>query len=98
MQTLSPLIYAHSADNLTITGRGTLDGNGLKWWLWEFETRKVIKENGGKLPSLDKLQQMWVDANKDLEYPITISLRWNVKCSVRLLFSSTNVRISSLKM
>lgn len=29
MQTLSPLIYAHSADNLTITGRGTLDGNGL---------------------------------------------------------------------
>lgn len=28
---------------------------------------KVIKENGGKLPTLDKLQQMWVDANKDLE-------------------------------
>ena len=27
----------------------------------------MIKENGGKLPSLDKLQQMWVDANKDLE-------------------------------
>ena len=53
MQTLSPLIYAHSADNLTITGRGTLDGNGLKWWLWEFDTRKVIKENGGKLPSLN---------------------------------------------
>ena len=27
MQSLSPLIYAHSAENLTITGRGTLDGN-----------------------------------------------------------------------
>ena len=27
----------------------------------------MIKENGGELPSLDKLQQMWVDANKDLE-------------------------------
>lgn len=67
MQTLSPLIYAHSADNLTITERGTLDGNGFKWWLWELDTRKVIKENGGKLPSLNKLQQMWVDANKDLE-------------------------------
>ena len=25
MNTLSPLIYAHDADNLTITGRGTLD-------------------------------------------------------------------------
>ena len=67
MKSLSPLIYAHSADNVTISGRGTLDGNGLKWWLWEFDTRKVIKENGGKLPTLDKLQQMWVDANKDLE-------------------------------
>ena len=67
MKSLSPLIYAHSADNVTISGRGTLDGNGLKWWLWEFDTRKVIKENGGKLPALDKLQQMWVDANKDLE-------------------------------
>ena len=50
MKSLSPLIYAHSADNVTISGRGTLDGNGLKWWLWEFDTRKVIKENGGKLP------------------------------------------------
>lgn len=67
MNTLSPLIYADNADNLTITGRGTLDGNGFKWWAWEQDTRKTLKENGGKLPSLSKLQQMWVDANKDLE-------------------------------
>lgn len=67
MNTLSPLIYADNADNLTITGRGTLDGNGFKWWAWENDTRQLIKNNGGKLPSLNKLQQMWVDANKDLE-------------------------------
>lgn len=67
MQTLSPLIYAHSAENLTITGRGTLDGNGYKWWQWEFDTRKQIKDNGGKLPSLSPIQQMWVDKNQDLE-------------------------------
>ena len=67
MNTLSPLIYAKHADNLAITGRGTLDGNGYKWWNWERETRELIKANGGKLPSLNKLQQMWVDANKDLE-------------------------------
>lgn len=67
MQSLSPLIYARGADNLTITGRGTLDGNGLKWWQWEYDTRKVLKENGGKLPALSKLQQMWVDANQGLE-------------------------------
>lgn len=67
MNTLSPLIYADNADNLTITGRGTLDGNGFKWWAWENDTRRLIKSNGGKLPSLNKLQQMWVDANRDLE-------------------------------
>lgn len=66
MNTLSPLIYAANADNLTITGRGTLDGNGFKWWAWEVDTRKKIKQNNGKLPALDKLQQMWEEANKDL--------------------------------
>lgn len=67
MNTLSPLIYADNAENLTITGRGTLDGNGFKWWTWEKETRQQIKDNGGKLPRLNKLQQMWEDANQDLE-------------------------------
>ena len=54
MNTLSPLIYAHDADNLTITGRGTFDGNGFKWWEWENGVKKVIKENGGKLPDNQK--------------------------------------------
>ncbi|TRX47880.1 glycoside hydrolase family 28 protein [Bacteroides sp. HF-5092] len=67
MNTLSPLIYAHDAENLTITGRGTLDGNGFKWWSWEKETRELIKKNGGKLPALNKLQRMWEEANEDLE-------------------------------
>lgn len=67
MNTLSPLIYAHDAENLTITGRGTLDGNGFKWWSWEKETRELIKKNGGKLPALNKLQRMWEEANEELE-------------------------------
>ena len=61
------LIYAHDAENLTITGRGTLNGNGFKWWSWEKETRELIKKNGGKLPALNKLQRMWEEANEDLE-------------------------------
>src|SRR5690606_1349232 len=28
----SPLIYAHRAENIAITGRGHLDGNGKSWW------------------------------------------------------------------
>lgn len=28
----SPLIYAYEAKNITIEGRGTIDGQGKKWW------------------------------------------------------------------
>jgi len=28
----SPLIYAYEVENIAITGRGTLDGQGKKWW------------------------------------------------------------------
>ncbi len=101
MQTLSPLIYARGADNLTITGRGTLDGNGFKWWEWEKDTREKIKENGGKLPSFDKLQQMWVDANKDLE----ISESYKPSLERRMFrppfiqfFECTNILIENVKI
>lgn len=28
----SPLFYAYKAENITITGRGLIDGHGKKWW------------------------------------------------------------------
>ena len=31
---LSPLIYANGCENIAITGEGTLDGQGPKWWEW----------------------------------------------------------------
>ena len=31
-QSVSPLIYAEDAENITITGRGTIDGQGQVWW------------------------------------------------------------------
>jgi len=31
-QIVSPLIDAHDAENITITGRGTIDGQGAIWW------------------------------------------------------------------
>jgi polygalacturonase len=30
----SPLVYARDAENIAITGRGTLDGRGAGWWHW----------------------------------------------------------------
>jgi polygalacturonase len=32
LKTLAPLIYAERADNITLTGRGTIDGQGRVWW------------------------------------------------------------------
>lgn len=31
----SPLIYAHNANNIALTGTGKLLGNGMRWWPWK---------------------------------------------------------------
>jgi len=37
----SPLIYARGCENIAVTGRGRLDGNGAAWWPWKSrETRE----------------------------------------------------------
>ncbi|MGJ5836159.1 glycoside hydrolase family 28 protein [Bacillus sp. G402] len=48
----SPLIYAHHAENIAITGAGTLDGRGDEhhWWPWKYGT------NGQ--PSQDRDRQL----------------------------------------
>ncbi|MBD3859439.1 glycoside hydrolase family 28 protein [Bacillus sp. 28A-2] len=46
----SPLIYAHHAENMAITGAGTLDGRGDEhhWWPWKYGT------NGQPSQDLDR--------------------------------------------
>jgi len=44
----SPLIYAYEAENITITGRGKIDGQGKKWWESFFDIWKNHKENKTK--------------------------------------------------
>ena len=66
MNSLSPLIYAKGVENITIKGRGKIDGQGFKWW---DESRRLINEikATGKTASTNKLQQQWLDANKDIK-------------------------------
>lgn len=65
MNTFSPLINARNADNIAIVGRGTLDGQGQKWWNEALpfinETRKT-----GTISRMNQLQLMWENANKDI--------------------------------
>lgn len=42
---MAPLIYAADAENITVTGRGTIDGQGAIWW------KRVRLNNPGKHPS-----------------------------------------------
>jgi len=67
MKTFSPLIHAEGAENLTIKGRGILDGNGFKWWDFDlpliYEARSTGKITEDKITPL---QRQWEEANKDL--------------------------------
>jgi polygalacturonase len=58
----SPLFYAYQVENITITGRGTIDGNGKKWW--DFH-HKLYDKN----MSRSKWQEEFARNNKDVIRP-----------------------------
>ncbi|WP_435138333.1 glycoside hydrolase family 28 protein [Formosa sp. A9] len=62
IQTFKPLLHARNAKNITITGRGTIDGQGRAWWeeIWRIESSKEKLE-----PT--KYQKMTAEANKDVK-------------------------------
>ncbi len=57
MKSFQPLIYAADAENITIKGEGTLDGQGRKWWLEFFRVMVDLKDNG--MRDINKYQPMW---------------------------------------
>ncbi|WBL23393.1 glycoside hydrolase family 28 protein [Zunongwangia sp. HRR-M8] len=62
MKNFSPLIYAYEVENIAIIGRGTIDGQGRKWWL---ELYRI--ETAEEKPPRTKFQKMWVEQNKGLK-------------------------------
>lgn len=61
MKSFQPLFYAKDVENITITGRGVIDGQGKAWWneVYRIETAKE------PLPPT-KYQTMWEEQNKGL--------------------------------
>ncbi len=52
--TLQPLITSDDASNITISGKGTIDGNGQPWWT----AYNAAKASGGTLPARPRLIQL----------------------------------------
>lgn len=58
----SPLIYAYEVENITITGRGTIDGQGKKWW--DFHHKLYVKD-----APRSKWQEEFARQNQDVIMP-----------------------------
>lgn len=67
MNSFSPLFYANNAENITICGRGKINGNGAKWWAEDWRISRLIRENGGKNPELTPLQKIWDQQNPEFK-------------------------------
>ena len=94
MNNFSPLIYAENVKNIAITGRGTIDGQGKKWWNAMYDI-ELAKE---KRP-LNKYQKMWQEANPDLEtsayYQRTMNLKF-FRPPLFQAFKSENILIEGI--
>ena len=64
LKSFHPLISAMNAENITIKGEGTLDGQGKYWWNECHTTAKAMREGKGYI---NKYQQMFADVN-DMEH------------------------------
>ena len=61
MNSFHPLIYARDAENITIKGEGTLDGQGKAWWTEFFKVYVDLRDNGVR--DVNKYQPMFDRAN-----------------------------------
>jgi len=67
---LSPLIYGYQIENITIEGRGTLDGQGQAWWEFYGKLRDENRKYG-EVRTQSKWQKMHSELNKDTVIPDT---------------------------
>lgn len=72
MKSFSPLFYAVEEENITIKGRGTIDGQGKKWWNEFYRVIVDLRDNGKR--DLNKYQTLWDSENDVAElYRLTNS-------------------------
>jgi polygalacturonase len=97
MKSFHPLLYAYEAENITITGRGVLNGNGKKWWnaTWGMD-------GAGVKADLSKYQDLWTKSNPD--FKLEPESDWKGTLDRRFFrppffqaFKSKNIRVEGVK-
>lgn len=97
MNSFHPLIYANEAENITIKGRGVLEGNGKKWWMaaWGFD-------GAGIKTDLSKYQDLWTKTNPG--FKIEDNSDWKGTLAKRFFrppffqaYKCKNIRIEGVK-
>lgn len=66
MKSFCPLFYAYEKENITIKGRGKIDGNGAYWWhvAWAMDG---IEKYAPLLKKVAPLQELWEKENPNLK-------------------------------
>lgn len=80
MKSFQPLIYAVDAENITIKGEGTLDGQGKAWWTEFFRVLVDLRDNGKRninkyQPMFEKendLKALYAETNEDWHGTLTV--------------------------
>ena len=100
MEWLSALINVNDAQNVKISGGGTIDGNGKKWWDKYWDLRKVYEPKGLRWASdydAERVRLMVISRSSDVTIE-NLSLKRSGFWTVQVLYSEfvtvDGVRIS----
>ena len=101
LKTFHPLIYAYEAENITLKGGGTLEGNGQSWWNETWRIEGAVRS--GEPMQLTKYQQAFDEANADLtlepqsDWKNTLARKFFRPPFIQL-FKCRNIRIEGLHL
>lgn len=103
MKSFHPLIYARNAENITIKGEGTLEGQGKAWWTEFFKVYVDLRDHGVR--TVNKYQTMFDKANDVAAIRAEVNEDWYGTLDRRFFrppfiqpLNCKNVRIEGVKI
>lgn len=99
MTWLSAMINVENAQSVRITGKGTIDGNGQKWWDKYWALRKEYEPKGLRWASdydAERVRLMLVQNSKDVTIE-NVSLKRSGFWTVQLLYSE-QITVDGIKI